>query len=504
VPCQGSGIGAEANFAGLQHFFVNLSDTPCSTSVTWPDDGGIRVIRLFKHYVPHAVLLLGFIDLALLACAAEASWVLRAWQIGMTITPLGTRIGPIITFAVAVELAMIAVGVYGVDALQSVRFAAVRLMVAVALGMIFVSVLSFLFPGLTLWRSNGLYAALIAPTFLTCARMLLGSLLGSEAFKRRVLVLGAGARAARIKALGDKPGAGFIVCGFVGMNDGAEHVRGAINRDAIESLSDHVVNLRASEVVLALEERRNALPLKDLLRIKTTGVHVNELSSFLERETGRVDLATASHSWLIFSDGFSSGRLISTFAKRWFDILASLILLVFAAPIIALTALAVKLESKGPAFYRQQRVGLFGVEFSVVKLRSMRQDAEVAGQAVWAAENDPRVTRVGRFIRTVRIDELPQVWVVLLGKMSFVGPRPERRQFVTDLETKLPFYAERHMVKPGITGWAQINYPYGASLEDSRNKLEYDLYYAKNYTPFLDLLILLQTVRVLLWPSGAR
>jgi len=462
------------------------------------------VIRLFKHYVPHAVLLLGLVDVVLLMVTAEASWMLRAWQIGMTITPAGSRLGPIITFAIAVEVSMVAVGVYGLEALQSVRFACVRLIVAVALGMIFISVVSFLLPGVTLWRSNALYAALIAPTLLTISRMLLGTALGSEAFKRRVLVLGAGPRAARIKALADKPGAGFIVCGFIGMNDGPDAVRGAINRDAIESLGDHVVNLKASEVVLALQERRNALPLQDLLRIKTTGVHVNELSTFLERETGRVDLATASHSWLIFSDGFSSGRFVSTVAKRLFDILASLLLLILSAPVMLLTALAVKLESRGPAFYRQKRVGLFGVEFDVIKLRSMRQDAEVAGLAVWAQENDPRITRVGRFIRMVRIDELPQVWVVLKGKMSFVGPRPERQQFVTALTTQLPFYAERHMVKPGITGWAQINYPYGASLEDARNKLEYDLYYAKNYTPFLDILILLQTVRVLLWPSGAR
>ena len=462
------------------------------------------MIRLFKHYVPHAVLLLGLVDLVLLCCAAEASWVLRAWQIGMAVPPVFDRLGPILTFAVAVETAMVAVGVYGVDALQSVRFACVRLMVAVALGMIMVSVFSFLFPGLTLWRSNGLYAALIAPSLLTVSRLVLGTALGSESFKRRVMVLGAGERAARIKKLADAPGARFIVCGFVGMNGGADAVPGAINRNAIESLADHVVNLKASEVVLALQERRNALPLQDLLRIKTAGVHVNELSTFLERETGRVDLATASHSWLIFSDGFTSGRIVSTIAKRLFDILASGLLMILSAPVIAITAVLIRLESKGPAFYRQSRVGLFGNEFEVVKLRSMRQDAEVAGQAVWAAENDPRITRIGRIIRKIRVDELPQVWVVLTGKMSFVGPRPERRQFVNDLEQRLPFYAERHMVKPGITGWAQINYPYGASLEDSRNKLEYDLYYAKNYTPFLDLLILLQTFRVLLWPSGAR
>ena len=162
-----------------------------------------------------------------------------------------------------------------------------------------------------------------------------------------------------------------------------------------------------------------------------------------------------------------------------------------------------KLESDGPAFFRQKRVGLYGQEFTLIKLRSMRSDAE-AGGSKWAEKDDPRITRVGRFIRMVRIDELPQVWSVLKGEMSFVGPRPEVPAFVTMLDKELPYYAERHVVKPGITGWAQINYPYGASTEDARHKLEYDLYYAKNYTPFLDLLILIQTARVILWPEGAR
>ncbi|MCB2046466.1 MAG: TIGR03013 family PEP-CTERM/XrtA system glycosyltransferase, partial [Novosphingobium sp.] len=280
-------------------------------------------------------------------------------------------------------------------------------------------------------------------------------------------------------------------------------VEEAIARGAIHDLTRFVSNLGASEVVLALEERRNALPLKDLLRIKTAGVHVNDFSSFMERETGRVDLDTLNPSWLIFSDGFSSGRMVSSFAKRLFDIAASSLLLLLTFPLILFFAVLVKIDSRGPAFFRQERVGLYGQPFDLVKLRSMCNDAEKDG-AKWAQTNDPRVTRVGRFIRKVRIDELPQAWSVLKGQMSFVGPRPERPQFVTDLEDQLPYYAERHMVKPGITGWAQINYPYGASIADARHKLEYDLYYAKNYTPFLDLLILLQTLRVVLWPEGAR
>jgi sugar transferase (PEP-CTERM system associated) len=326
---------------------------------------------------------------------------------------------------------------------------------------------------------------------------------GAAAFRRRVLVLGAGSRAERLSKLSERPESGFAIVGYVAMTDAPPVVAAAVNRSAIANLTKHVEDLGISEVVLALEERRNALPLSDLLRIKTTGVHVNDFSSFLERETGRVDLDTLNPSWLIFSDGFSSGRAISSAAKRLFDIAVSLLLLVFTAPIIALFALIVKLDSKGPAFFRQTRVGLYGQNFDLIKLRSMRTDAEING-AQFAQANDPRVTRIGRFIRKVRIDELPQTWSVLKGEMSFVGPRPERPQFVSELEQQLAFYAERHMVKPGITGWAQINYPYGANLEDSRHKLEYDLYYAKNYTPFLDLLILLQTLRVVLWSEGAR
>ncbi len=462
------------------------------------------MFRVFKHYVPHAVLLLALLDFVLMVTAAEFAWIVRARQIGMFVDPITTRLAQVLSFAVALQTAMIAVGVYGIDALLSLRFAAARLLVAVSLGLIFLSLMFFALPGMTLWRSNSLYAMVFAFILLVLARALFGNLLGSDGFKRRLLVLGAGPRALRIRQLAAEDGVGFIVIGHVAMNDCEPVIPTAINREHIENLAQHVTLLNASEVVLALEERRNAFPLSDLIRVKTTGVHVNELTSFLERETGRVDLDTVNPSWLIFSDGFSSGRRISSFAKRLFDIVVSVVLLVVAAPLIFLTAIIVRLESKGPAFFRQTRVGLYGEPFVLIKLRSMREDAEVAGQAVWAQQNDPRITRIGRFIRKTRIDELPQAWSVLAGDMSFVGPRPERPQFVEDLETKLKYYAERHMVKPGITGWAQINYPYGASLEDARHKLEYDLYYAKNYTPFLDVVILLQTFRVVLWPEGAR
>ena len=463
------------------------------------------MIRLFKHYVPHSVLLLGVIDVLLLLAAGEAGWLLRLWQIGGVADPADAQRAPhLLTFAVVLQLAMVGVGVYWVDALRSMRVAAARLVVAVSLGVLLLALVFFLWPAVTFWRSNLLYAMALALALLFAARLAFGRALGGEAFKRRILVLGAGPRAARLEALARGEGAGFAIAGTVGMNDGPQAVAHAVNRDAIASLTVHVVRLRVTEVVLALEERRNALPLADLLRIKTTGVHVNEFSSFIERETGRVDLDTLNPSWLIFSDGFSSGRRLSAAGKRLFDIIVSGLILLLFAPLILAAAIAVKLESRGPAFFRQRRVGLYGESFELVKLRSMREDAEVGGKAVWAQKDDPRVTRVGAIIRKLRIDELPQAWTVLTGKMSLVGPRPERPQFVADLEARLPYYAERHVVKPGITGWAQINFPYGASVEDARQKLEYDLYYAKNYTPFLDLLILLQTVRVVLFPEGAR
>ncbi len=461
------------------------------------------MVRLFKHYVPHAVLLLGLIDCALLLIAGNLAWSFRASQIGMDPGALGDRAGMLAGFAAAVITAMIAVGVYGSDALRSLRFAGARLLVAVSLAIIALAFLDFLLPERTFWRSTLFYAMVLSIVLLMLNRIVVGGLLGASAFRRRVLVLGAGARAARLKALSDDPGSGFLIVGYVDMNEGPPRIHEAVQRSAIADLALHVANLGASEVVLALEERRNALPLKDLLRVKTAGVHVNDFSSFLERETGRVDLDTLNPSWLIFSDGFSAGRAISSVAKRLFDIAASGLLLALTFPLIALFALLVKLDSRGPAFFRQTRIGLYGQPFTVLKLRSMRVDAE-AGGAKWAERDDPRITRIGRFIRMVRIDELPQVWTVLKGRMSFVGPRPEVPAFVEGLEDRLPYYAERHMVKPGITGWAQINYPYGASIEDARRKLEYDLYYAKNYTPFLDLLILLQTLRVIIWPEGAR
>ena len=258
------------------------------------------------------------------------------------------------------------------------------------------------------------------------------------------------------------------------------------------------------EVVVAVQDQRGGfLPVKELLACRLRGVRVTDLPGLYERVTGEVPVASLKASWLIYGEGFPQG-LTRRLVKRAFDMAASLILLVVAAPVMLLTAIAIFLESGGPVIFRQERVGLGGRGFNVLKFRSMVTDAEKDGVPRWASSGDPRVTRVGRLIRKARIDELPQIFNVLKGEMSFVGPRPERPYFVDQLSEQVPFYGARHTVKPGVTGWAQVRYTYGATVEDAVRKLQFDLYYVKNHSVYLDLLILFHTIRVVLMGSGAR
>jgi sugar transferase (PEP-CTERM system associated) len=270
------------------------------------------------------------------------------------------------------------------------------------------------------------------------------------------------------------------------------------------SIPEVVSRLHVDEIVVAAREQRGgALPVGELLACRAVGVRVTDLSGFFERMRGEVPIESLKASWLIYGDGFRQG-LARRFVKRAFDITASLSLLLLLTPVMVLTAAAIFLEGGGPVVFRQERVGRGGRSFVLLKFRSMRRDAEAAGKAQWAAERDGRVTVVGRVIRKLRIDELPQLFNVLAGEMSLVGPRPERPPFVADLAREIPFYELRHSVKPGITGWAQVRWSYGASVEDAKRKLQFDLYYVKNHSLFLDLLIAVETVRVVLFAKGAR
>ena len=261
--------------------------------------------------------------------------------------------------------------------------------------------------------------------------------------------------------------------------------------------------LHADRVIVALEEKRGKLPLEPLMQLRLNGVAIEEATTFTERTSGKIAVETLLPSWLIFSDGFRTS-MVRAWIKRLIDLVLSMVHIVVAAPLMILTAIVIKLESPGPMLYRQKRVGRNGREFDLLKFRSMGDNAERLSGPTWASEDDPRVTRIGRFIRKFRIDELPQLFNVLRGHMSFVGPRPERRHFVQDLEQQIPYYGLRMTVRPGITGWAQVQYPYGASVEDAREKLKYDLYYIKNGDALFDLWIVLKTIRVVLLQRGSR
>ena len=329
------------------------------------------------------------------------------------------------------------------------------------------------------------------------------------ALERRVLVVGVDECAAKIEYLNGSSRSPYRAVGFVPLPNETKSKRlstykvlpGKVLEDS-NGLALKARELRADEIIVASRERPG-LPVEALMECKLAGLNVTEFQSFWERQTGQIDLDEVNPSWLVFSNGFrmSWGRDV---AKRLFDISVSLLVLLLTLPITLLAVMAIKLDSPGPLFYRQERVGAHGRTFPVLKFRSMRTDAEKDGVARWAQTNDCRVTRVGKFIRRARIDEIPQLLNVLKGDMSFVGPRPERPVFVENLAQKIPYYGVRHRVKPGITGWAQINYPYGASDEDAKAKLAYDLYYVKNWNLFLDAVILFQTARVVLWQEGAR
>ena len=323
--------------------------------------------------------------------------------------------------------------------------------------------------------------------------------------RSRTLIFGSG-EAARVvgRTLATADPDAEIVGYFPGPNEGQPAVPDTQVLGQGRSLLQTARELGVDEIVVALAERRaGSMPLRELLDCKLQGIKVYDINSHFEKRLGQIRVDYLNASWLIFGDGFNQGWARSA-VKRLFDLVCASALAVLSAPVMLLTALAIKLDSRGPVLYRQERVGLHGRAFQVVKFRSMRTDAEKDGTPIWATKADDRITRVGRFIRVTRIDELPQLYSVLKGDMSLVGPRPERPFFVEQLTSQIPFYAVRHSVKPGVTGWAQVRYQYGSTVEDSLEKLQYDLHYVKNHSLWLDLQILLQTVHVVLTGKGAR
>ena len=465
-------------------------------------------LRIFRHFVPLAIVLLAL---------CEVSLIFVAWHFYFGFASIShvsvydTALSPSLSLAILAGAVMILSGLYHTEVFVNWRVMIIQIGITFA---IFcpLAVLWFFYLGFTPNTTGSLWGIdekvlLIWLLCILLTRIAFLRFADLNIFKRRVLVLGAGSKATRVATLAGAPSdrhftaVGYLRCGVDrGIVAAGE---AGIQNEGLDAIAGYARQLRATEIVVATDDRRG-LPVGELLRCRTAGIHVIDYLDFIERETKSVDLEALQPGWLIFSDGFRGTGWTARACKRSFDIALSLILLLFTLPLLLLTCLLIRLESPGPVLYRQQRVGLGGCPFMLLKLRSMCANAESDGAPRWALTGDPRVTRVGRLIRKLRIDELPQLWNVLRGDMSFVGPRPERPSFVADFTGQIRFYAERHCVKPGITGWAQINYPYWASLEDARNKLSYDLYYVKNHGLFLDLVIVLQTVRVILWADGAR
>jgi sugar transferase (PEP-CTERM system associated) len=478
-----------------------------------------QVPRRFPRYVPAANVAQLLLDVFLITAIQATVLLLIYERLGLEGM---AQAGVVVCFSVVIVLLFFyATGCYRRDALLSSSLAMSRLPIALsfAAAVIFVALhygFPYLYPAARVYLSISrdvtiiLIGTSISLGAALVSRAIVRVMLNFNLFRRRVLVIGTGKRARYIHELNESHAHGTLqeihFASEAILKDGSSRSRFAPDDSGrmplpISAIDELSTRLDIDEVVVALDDRRG-INLDGLLQCKAQGFPVTDFSSFVERMTGRIDLAWLEISWLLHSSGFQM-RMLDDFIKRALDIVLSAIALFVSLPILLLSMLAVRLDSPGPVFYRQERVTLNGRIFWLIKLRTMYQDAESNGPK-WADESDPRITRVGAILRRTRLDEIPQLLYILWGDMSIVGPRPERPCFVAELSQELRLYRLRHSVRAGLTGWAQINYRYGASLEDAQRKLEYDLFYIKNFSLLRDGAIMLQTLRVLLWPDGVR
>ena len=378
-----------------------------------------------------------------------------------------------------------------------------RCLIAGVLSLLVLSSIYYIIPETKLWRGNLALSLLVFTTAQFFWHTTYTIFLGLPAFAKRVLILGIGQKAEHIGSMIGATNHNYVLAGYIDCPSEALAVPAYQIVGDGESIFEIAQKQRAQKIVISLSEKRGVLPLRDIMNCKLSGIDVLDAPSFYEEVMGKLFIEDTRPSWFIFSDGFRITALKKVY-KRFFDIMCSLVGLTIASPIMLIAGILIKVSSPGPIFFRQVRVGEREKNFVLCKFRTMRQDAEQGTGAVWAKENDTRVTGVGNILRKTRFDEIPQLFNVLKGDMSLIGPRPERPEFVDKLKEIIPYYSERHFVKPGITGWAQVKYQYGASVEDAVEKLRYDLYYIKNLSFFLDMLIVLETVKVVLFGRGSR
>lgn len=467
----------------------------------------MSTVCIFGHYVRGQFLLLAVVEFFILAASVYAGALIRfAGDVNAAEAAIGWILPRALLFAMLTGSALTAMGMYHPNLREGFLGALLRIIASIILGAVAMAICVYIFPSLYLGRGSLAIAGAVALVAIGIERAFVFTSVGERVFRRRILVLGAGAQANSILDMRRRADwRGFELLGFVPVNDDPDIVRS--NRILVieKTLAEFAIEKSIDQIVVAVDDRRNKIPLTQLLECKMLGIEVLDVFAFFERQFGKLRLDLLRPSHLIFSDGFRVHHFYQH-AKLSLDLMMGILVLAVTWPVMVVTALAILIESKGkgPILYRQVRVGQNGRLFNILKFRSMRVDAEQEQGARWAQPNDNRITRVGAILRKFRIDELPQIFNILRGEMSFVGPRPERPEFVTKLRETIPFYIERHRVKAGMSGWAQLCYPYGASEKDAMEKLQYDLYYVKNNSMFLDLLILLQTAEVVLFRKGAR
>jgi sugar transferase (PEP-CTERM system associated) len=465
------------------------------------------VIRLFKVYYPlrTLVLLVGeamIVWLSFLLATIwrnQDSWLLLNVDGGylQVLAELGPKI---LGVTIAVLLLSHWFDLYDSSSLSAKGEHAFRLLLVLGFVALALAALGTRYPSLLPGNGSAFWGLIILTFTLFCWRSAYTWMVKQPFLRERVYVLGTGDRAERLlKGLRERSALGVEVVGWTG------DVEGELTR---QSVASHLVGLAKAEkgvhrVIVAMLDRRNTLPVEELLKLRLAGVKVEEATSWLEKITGKIEVEQLYPSWLIFAEGFRFSTVFRLI-RRAVNFCVALVGLVLSLPLLPFVVLAVKLDSSGPVLYRQQRVGRGGAIFYCYKFRTMRVDAEADTGATWATDDDPRITRVGKFLRSSRLDEIPQLWCVLKGDMHFVGPRPERPEFVEWLSREIPYYGVRHVVRPGITGWAQVQYKYGNTLADAREKLQYDLFYIKNASLGLDLLIMFQTIKIVLLGRGAQ
>lgn len=462
--------------------------------------------RFFRYYIPTEFVALAIIEFFILLFSMHLAFEIRFWGSEQSVHFEGLW-SKAVVYAVVMQLSLLAFGVYQRQTGRFVNLLVLRIASGLLLGLIPLGVSYYLVPMFFLGRGAMLLAVIISFVLILVVRLFFRQIVKEQNMWTRVLVLGAGKKGRMVRdARSSGEIRGLNIVAYIEMPGDVDIIPEAITID--DSLVHYVEDNDIDEIVIAVDDRRsNGFPTKELIDCKMSGVNVLDLVTFFERRAGKIRLDMLNPSWLYLSEGFQIGTgVIRRTLKRIIDIIAVVILLPLALPLMVLVSLAIIIEGRGrgPVLYSQTRIKQDGFPFQIYKFRSMVTDAERDGVARWASKNDSRITRVGSVIRKGRLDELPQLFNVLIGDMSFVGPRPERPEFIKELAENIPYYEERHRVKPGLTGWAQICYSYGDTERDAIEKLQYDLYYVKNYSVLLDMLILLQTAEVVLLGKGAQ